>query len=107
MDEAFCSRMCAAIAAGLVAIGDNRLAIDQKRAGGQCRDRCDHERKATREVIAVASDEPDTGSVAPHQNPETVMLDSVNSLPPGRFAGRDRYAVDCYFKPKQSAQPSK
>ena len=35
----------------------NRFAVDQKRAGGQCRNGGDNERKA-REIIAVPRDEP-------------------------------------------------
>ena len=40
----------------------NRFAVDQKRAGGQCRNGGDNERKA-REIIAVPRDEPDTPAI--------------------------------------------
>jgi len=34
--------------------------------------------------VAVSSEEPHTGSVAPRHDAEAVMLDLVNPIPPGR-----------------------
>ena len=43
-----------------IAISDNRFAVDQKRASGQCRYGGDNEWKARAEIVAVAGDEADS-----------------------------------------------
>ena len=65
-------------------VGDDRLAVDQERAAGKGRDRRRGERKPRCEIVAVASEEPDAGSVTPSHNAEAVVLDLVNPVSPGR-----------------------
>src|SRR6516225_62785 len=69
-----------------IAISDNRFAVDQKRAGGQCRNGSDNERKARCEIITVPRDEPDTRTISPGHDAKAIMLDFVNPAGPG---GRD------------------
>jgi hypothetical protein len=47
------------------------------------RRRC--EREARREVVAVAGDKPDTGTVTPRHDPEAIVLDLVNPAIAGRW----------------------
>src|SRR6516164_361641 len=67
-----------------IAISDNRFAVDQKRAGGQCRNGSDNERKARCEIITVPRDEPDTRTISPGHNAKAIMFDFVNPARPGR-----------------------
>ena len=65
-------------------VGDDRLAVDQKRPTRQRRDRCRGKRKPGSEIVAVAADKPDTACVAPGHDAEAVVLDLVNPVRPGR-----------------------
>ena len=67
-----------------VLVGDDRLAVDEAGACRQRRDRRGGQREAPGEIMAVPSEEPHAGSVAPRHDAEAVMLDLVNPIPPGR-----------------------
>jgi hypothetical protein len=68
--------------AGLV--GNDHLAVNQERVGGQRRNRFCRDREAECKIVAGASNEPNARTIAPRQNAETVMLDFVNPSWPGR-----------------------
>ena len=61
-----------------VAVRDDCFAVDQERPRWQCRDCRNNDWKATGEVIAVASDEPDTGAIEPGHDAKAIVLDFVN-----------------------------
>ena len=74
-----------------VVVAGDRLTVDQAGAPRQGRDSRDDQRKALGEVVAVAGDKPDTGSVAPCHEPEAIVLDLVNPVGPARrHFGRGR-----------------
>ena len=60
------------------------LPVDQTGACRQLSDRRRGQREAPGEIVAVASEEPHTGSVAPRPDAEAVVLDFVKPIRPGR-----------------------
>ena len=70
------------------------LPVDQTGACRQLSDRRRGQREAPGEIVAVASEEPHTGSVAPRPDAEAVVLDFVQANPSpagGLSAGRGRH----------------
>ncbi len=61
--------------------------------GGQSRHCIDGKRKPRREVVAVASNQPHTGTVALRQNAKTVMFDFMEPARPegGALAGEGKH----------------
>ena len=67
------------------------LAVDDTGTDRQARDRIDDLRKARREIVAVASEEPHGIRLSPRNDTKTVVLYLVNPTgPSGRLLGRPR-----------------
>jgi hypothetical protein len=60
------------------------LTVEQARSHRQTFKRCSDQRKAVGEIRAMAREEPNSFSVAPCHNAESVMLDLVNPIGPRR-----------------------
>jgi hypothetical protein len=65
-------------------VGDYRLAVDEAGACRQRRDRCGGQWEASSEIVAVSSEEPHTGSIAPCHDAEAVVLDLMQPVPADR-----------------------
>ena len=61
---------------------DDCFAVEQERSGRQRADGLDCERKPRREIMAVSTDQPDTGTVTPRHDAKAVMLDFVQPARP-------------------------
>jgi hypothetical protein len=60
-----------------VFVANDRFAVDQAWPCSQSRDSGGNERKARREIVAMARYEPDASAVAPRENADAVMLEFV------------------------------
>src|SRR5437764_7094361 len=67
-----------------VLVANYGLAIDQTGANWQLADRHGDKGKAVREVVSVACNQSDAGTIAAGQDAEAVMLDFVNPVRAGR-----------------------
>ena len=67
-----------------VLVGDDCLAVNEARACRQCRDCRGGHREAPGEIVAVSSEEPHTGSIAPCHDAEAVMFDFMQPVPADR-----------------------
>jgi hypothetical protein len=72
-------------------LNDDRFAVDQARPRWQRRDSGGNERKARREIVAMARYEPDASPVAPRENADAVMLQFMQPARPGRRRLRWRW----------------
>lgn len=67
-----------------IVIADDRPAVDQTGSSWQCRNRQTNEREPTREIMAVARDQPDAVGIAARHKAKPVVFDFVYPARAGR-----------------------